>query len=319
MGSNGTQGLPGVTATSSGLPGISASLRVGTCLGNTAAAAWNQAPIPSHSARGTTVPEALHGEAWWSVQGCGRGLPSESQPHEHARHGGKWISHPQGESWQMELGAEWVELWWKVRWRLNFSPHISCSVTLGKSRPLSKSGFPFCDAEMRAPWQGRCETVRSHCLRTSVEGPHRIRRRCCCTHTYTYRHVQGTAHAEETHVVHVGKLDLQRCEQGARRRLHSHRDDLGVQNSRVPGESQRSCSHGHWLEPALQSFPRPGPSGFLSPRPPMALHPGQHHAQPALPPHPPCPHLPQASRESPAHLPAHIIHLCKARKLPRFR
>lgn len=45
--------------------------------------------------------------------------------------------------------------------------------------------------------------------------------------------LRGPAHG--THVVQVGELYLQGCEQGAWRGLHCHGDDLGVQHGRVPG------------------------------------------------------------------------------------
>lgn len=60
------------------------------------------------------------------------------------------------------------------------------------------------------------------------------------------------AQTEGTHIVHVGELDLQGCEQGARGWLHRHRDDLGVQDGGVPGECQQATS-GTRRPPLLQA------------------------------------------------------------------
>ena len=68
-------------------------------------------------------------------------------------------------------------------------------------------------------------------------------------------------HTEGTHVIHVGELDLQGCEQGARWGLHGHRDDLGVQDSRVP--RGQPVGHAGVRSPS----PRPGLSGPPPPAP----------------------------------------------------
>lgn len=43
-------------------------------------------------------------------------------------------------------------------------------------------------------------------------------------------------HMGNTHVVHVGELDLQGREQRSRWGLHSHGDDLRVEDRGVPGD-----------------------------------------------------------------------------------
>lgn len=43
-------------------------------------------------------------------------------------------------------------------------------------------------------------------------------------------------HMGSTHVVHVGELDLQGREQRSRWGLHSHGDDLRVEDRGVPGD-----------------------------------------------------------------------------------
>lgn len=44
----------------------------------------------------------------------------------------------------------------------------------------------------------------------------------------------ASTHMGSTYIVHVGKLDLQGCEQGSGWRLHSHGDDFRVEDSCVP-------------------------------------------------------------------------------------
>lgn len=65
----------------------------------------------------------------------------------------------------------------------------------------------------------------------------------------------AAAHEGGTHVVHVGELNLQGREQGARRGLHGHRDDLGVEDGRVPGGEPGPC---RGREP--QAWPPPTPA-----------------------------------------------------------
>lgn len=67
-------------------------------------------------------------------------------------------------------------------------------------------------------------------------------------------------HTEGTHVVHVGKLDLQGREQGAGRGLHGHGDDLGVEHGRVPGAEPAGrvrVGKGDGAQPSLLSYPFP--------------------------------------------------------------
>lgn len=82
-----------------------------------------------------------------------------------------------------------------------------------------------------------------------------------------------------THVVHVGKLDLQGCEQRSRWGLHSHGDDLRVEDSCVPGghQSNKGCQRcGVALSQPCSAAPVSGSTLRTAPTPP-------HTTMPSLP------------------------------------
>lgn len=172
--------------------------------------------------RRTTLP-VLAGERG----GCGQTLGGQGCLRPDGEPGEESVVGLRGGTWQRMAPSSPRSSWpgrareqqprTRVRVRLHSAPSV-----------------PACDpGQVPEALPATVPAHRSGVKELSLKASQRPRR--VCTRGQVEGSMHADVHTEGTHVVHVGELDLQGCEQGARRGLHRHRDDLGVQDSCVPG------------------------------------------------------------------------------------